>query len=90
MVLILSHNATQRVELLHSVMKGNGSSKSFLKTWTVDDGVIHHENAVVKYMETTLEKIKDLIRGDKDFSKETDDMFTIELKLMERAGLLKS
>eukprot|EP00924_Labyrinthula_sp_SR-Ha-C_P002925 augustus_masked-scaffold_13-processed-gene-10.19-mRNA-1 protein AED:1.00 eAED:1.00 QI:0/0/0/0/1/1/2/0/271 len=82
MVLIFSHNATQRVKLFHLVIKGNGSLKSFLKTWTVDEGVIHLGNAVVKYMETNLEKIKDLIRGDKDFSKEADEMITKELKLM--------
>eukprot|EP00924_Labyrinthula_sp_SR-Ha-C_P014102 snap_masked-scaffold_56-processed-gene-1.16-mRNA-1 protein AED:1.00 eAED:1.00 QI:0/-1/0/0/-1/1/1/0/109 len=33
-------------------------------------------------METILKKIKVLIRGDKDFSKEADEMFTKELKLM--------
>eukprot|EP00924_Labyrinthula_sp_SR-Ha-C_P001169 augustus_masked-scaffold_7-processed-gene-15.55-mRNA-1 protein AED:1.00 eAED:1.00 QI:0/0/0/0/1/1/2/0/390 len=39
-------------------------------------------NNVDKYMERTLKKIKDLIREDKDFSKEADEMFTKELKLM--------
>eukprot|EP00924_Labyrinthula_sp_SR-Ha-C_P003618 snap_masked-scaffold_3-processed-gene-0.15-mRNA-1 protein AED:1.00 eAED:1.00 QI:0/-1/0/0/-1/1/1/0/69 len=33
-------------------------------------------------MEKTLKKIKDLIRGDKNFLKEADEMFTKELKLM--------
>eukprot|EP00924_Labyrinthula_sp_SR-Ha-C_P014564 augustus_masked-scaffold_34-processed-gene-1.10-mRNA-1 protein AED:1.00 eAED:1.00 QI:0/0/0/0/1/1/2/0/588 len=53
-----------------------------LKTWTLDEVVTHHENNVDKYMEKTLKKIKDLIREDKDFSKEADEMFTKELKLM--------
>eukprot|EP00924_Labyrinthula_sp_SR-Ha-C_P015188 augustus_masked-scaffold_9-processed-gene-10.59-mRNA-1 protein AED:1.00 eAED:1.00 QI:0/0/0/0/1/1/2/0/390 len=39
-------------------------------------------NNVDKYMERTLKKIKDLIRKDKDFPKEADEMFTKELKLM--------
>eukprot|EP00924_Labyrinthula_sp_SR-Ha-C_P013241 augustus_masked-scaffold_45-processed-gene-0.1-mRNA-1 protein AED:1.00 eAED:1.00 QI:0/0/0/0/1/1/2/0/311 len=34
------------------------------------------------YMEKILKKIKDLIREDKNFSKEADEMFTKELKLM--------
>eukprot|EP00924_Labyrinthula_sp_SR-Ha-C_P014478 snap_masked-scaffold_95-processed-gene-0.13-mRNA-1 protein AED:1.00 eAED:1.00 QI:0/-1/0/0/-1/1/1/0/120 len=33
-------------------------------------------------MERTLKKIKDLIRKDKDFPKEADEMFKKELKLM--------
>eukprot|EP00924_Labyrinthula_sp_SR-Ha-C_P006919 snap_masked-scaffold_8-processed-gene-4.30-mRNA-1 protein AED:1.00 eAED:1.00 QI:0/0/0/0/1/1/2/0/192 len=33
-------------------------------------------------METTLKKIKDLIREDKDLPKEADEMFTKDLKLM--------
>eukprot|EP00924_Labyrinthula_sp_SR-Ha-C_P009101 augustus_masked-scaffold_2-processed-gene-12.17-mRNA-1 protein AED:1.00 eAED:1.00 QI:0/0/0/0/1/1/3/0/590 len=44
--------------------------------------VTYHENNVDKYMEKTLKKNKDLIREDKDFSKEADEMFTKELKLM--------
>eukprot|EP00924_Labyrinthula_sp_SR-Ha-C_P016323 augustus_masked-scaffold_73-processed-gene-0.53-mRNA-1 protein AED:1.00 eAED:1.00 QI:0/0/0/0/1/1/4/0/575 len=75
-------NATQRVESFHSGIKGHGSLKSSLKTWTLDEVVTHHENNVDKYMERTLKKIKDLIREDKDFSKEADEMFTKELKLM--------
>eukprot|EP00924_Labyrinthula_sp_SR-Ha-C_P002921 augustus_masked-scaffold_13-processed-gene-10.18-mRNA-1 protein AED:1.00 eAED:1.00 QI:0/0/0/0/1/1/2/0/530 len=77
-----SHSATQRVESFHSAIKGNGSLKSTLKTWTLDEVVTYHENNVDKYMEKTLKKIKDLIREDKDFSKEADEMFTKELKLM--------
>eukprot|EP00924_Labyrinthula_sp_SR-Ha-C_P002614 augustus_masked-scaffold_13-processed-gene-1.4-mRNA-1 protein AED:1.00 eAED:1.00 QI:0/0/0/0/1/1/2/0/468 len=74
--------ATQRVESFHSAIKGNGLLKSTLKTWTLDEVVTYHENNVDKYMEKTLKKIKDLIREDKDFSKEADEMFTKELKLM--------
>eukprot|EP00924_Labyrinthula_sp_SR-Ha-C_P004989 augustus_masked-scaffold_1-processed-gene-17.54-mRNA-1 protein AED:1.00 eAED:1.00 QI:0/0/0/0/1/1/4/0/573 len=70
------------VESFHSAIKGHGSLKSSLKTWTLDEVVTHHENNVDKYMEKTLKKIKDLIREDKDFSKEADEMFTKELKLM--------
>eukprot|EP00924_Labyrinthula_sp_SR-Ha-C_P015963 augustus_masked-scaffold_4-processed-gene-14.50-mRNA-1 protein AED:1.00 eAED:1.00 QI:0/0/0/0/1/1/4/0/532 len=75
-------NATQRVESFHSAIKGNGYLKSTLKTWTLDEVVTYHENNVDKYMEKTLKKIKDLIREEKDFSKEADEMFTKELKLM--------
>eukprot|EP00924_Labyrinthula_sp_SR-Ha-C_P012157 augustus_masked-scaffold_26-processed-gene-4.26-mRNA-1 protein AED:1.00 eAED:1.00 QI:0/0/0/0/1/1/2/0/342 len=63
-------------------IKGHGSLKSTLKTWTLVEVVTYHENNVDKYMEKTLKKIKDLIREDKDFSKEADEMFTKELKLM--------
>eukprot|EP00924_Labyrinthula_sp_SR-Ha-C_P007961 augustus_masked-scaffold_41-processed-gene-1.45-mRNA-1 protein AED:1.00 eAED:1.00 QI:0/0/0/0/1/1/3/0/622 len=77
-----SHSATQRVESFHSVIKGNGSLKITLKTWSLDEVVTYHENNVDKYMERTLKKIKDLIRKDKDFPKEADEMFTKELKLM--------
>eukprot|EP00924_Labyrinthula_sp_SR-Ha-C_P000815 augustus_masked-scaffold_7-processed-gene-4.59-mRNA-1 protein AED:1.00 eAED:1.00 QI:0/0/0/0/1/1/3/0/606 len=77
-----SRSATQRVESFHSAIKGNGSLKSTLKTWTLDEVVTYHENNVDKYMERTLKKIKDLIREDKDFSKEADETFTKELKLM--------
>eukprot|EP00924_Labyrinthula_sp_SR-Ha-C_P000591 snap_masked-scaffold_27-processed-gene-3.22-mRNA-1 protein AED:1.00 eAED:1.00 QI:0/0/0/0/1/1/2/0/483 len=77
-----SHSITQRVESFHSATKVNGSLKSTLKTWTLDEVVTYHENNVDKYMERTFKKIKDLIRENKDFSKEADEMFTKELKLM--------
>eukprot|EP00924_Labyrinthula_sp_SR-Ha-C_P002592 augustus_masked-scaffold_13-processed-gene-0.11-mRNA-1 protein AED:1.00 eAED:1.00 QI:0/0/0/0/1/1/2/0/377 len=40
------------------------------------------QNNVDEYMEKTLKNTKDLIREDKDSSKEADEMFTKELKLM--------
>eukprot|EP00924_Labyrinthula_sp_SR-Ha-C_P003476 augustus_masked-scaffold_15-processed-gene-10.59-mRNA-1 protein AED:1.00 eAED:1.00 QI:0/0/0/0/1/1/2/0/390 len=46
------------------------------------NAAINHENNVDKYTEATLKKLKDLIRGDKKFSKEADEMFRKELKLM--------
>eukprot|EP00924_Labyrinthula_sp_SR-Ha-C_P016190 augustus_masked-scaffold_4-processed-gene-21.10-mRNA-1 protein AED:1.00 eAED:1.00 QI:0/0/0/0/1/1/2/0/345 len=70
------------VESFYSAIKEHGSLKSSLKTWKLDEIVTHHENNVDKYMERTLKKTKDLIREDKDFSKEADEMFTKELKLM--------
>eukprot|EP00924_Labyrinthula_sp_SR-Ha-C_P003490 snap_masked-scaffold_15-processed-gene-10.50-mRNA-1 protein AED:1.00 eAED:1.00 QI:0/0/0/0/1/1/2/0/312 len=63
-----SHSATQSVESFHSAIKGHGSLKSSLKTWTLDEVVTYHENNVDK--------------EDKDFSKEADEMFTKELKLI--------
>eukprot|EP00924_Labyrinthula_sp_SR-Ha-C_P010064 augustus_masked-scaffold_40-processed-gene-0.17-mRNA-1 protein AED:1.00 eAED:1.00 QI:0/0/0/0/1/1/5/0/585 len=72
----------QRVKSFHSAIKGNGSLKSSLKTRTLDEVVTHNDNNVDEYMERTLKKIKDLIGEDKDFSKEADEMFTKELKLM--------
>eukprot|EP00924_Labyrinthula_sp_SR-Ha-C_P011499 augustus_masked-scaffold_46-processed-gene-1.111-mRNA-1 protein AED:1.00 eAED:1.00 QI:0/0/0/0/1/1/3/0/419 len=52
------------------------------KVYGDNEVVTYHENNVDKYMEKTLKKIKDLIREDKDFSKEADEIFTKELKLM--------
>eukprot|EP00924_Labyrinthula_sp_SR-Ha-C_P011242 augustus_masked-scaffold_48-processed-gene-1.17-mRNA-1 protein AED:1.00 eAED:1.00 QI:0/0/0/0/1/1/5/0/978 len=78
--------------LLHAIVIMTDGSKALeaaveelgatLKTWTLDEVVTYHENNVDKYMEKTLKKIKDLIREDKDFSKEADEMFTKKLKLM--------
>eukprot|EP00924_Labyrinthula_sp_SR-Ha-C_P004228 snap_masked-scaffold_3-processed-gene-17.35-mRNA-1 protein AED:1.00 eAED:1.00 QI:0/-1/0/0/-1/1/1/0/108 len=68
-LLTFSHSVFQRVESFHSGIKGNGSLKNSLKTWTLDEVVTRYENSVDKYMETTLEKIKDLVRGDKFFQK---------------------
>eukprot|EP00924_Labyrinthula_sp_SR-Ha-C_P006660 snap_masked-scaffold_29-processed-gene-0.33-mRNA-1 protein AED:1.00 eAED:1.00 QI:0/0/0/0/1/1/2/0/181 len=78
----MTRKLLNRVESFHSAIKGNASLKSTLKTWTLDEVVTCHENNVDKYMETTFKKIKDLIRGDKDFSKKADELFTKELKLM--------
>eukprot|EP00924_Labyrinthula_sp_SR-Ha-C_P004946 augustus_masked-scaffold_1-processed-gene-16.14-mRNA-1 protein AED:1.00 eAED:1.00 QI:0/0/0/0/1/1/4/0/604 len=58
------------------------TSNVLSQRYSEDEVVTHHENNVDKYMEKTLKKIKDLIREDKDFSKEADEMFTKELKLM--------
>eukprot|EP00924_Labyrinthula_sp_SR-Ha-C_P011506 snap_masked-scaffold_46-processed-gene-1.59-mRNA-1 protein AED:1.00 eAED:1.00 QI:0/0/0/0/1/1/2/0/165 len=49
-------NVAQRVKSFHSATKVNGSLKSSLKTWTLDEVVTYHENNVDKYMERTLKK----------------------------------
>eukprot|EP00924_Labyrinthula_sp_SR-Ha-C_P007818 augustus_masked-scaffold_28-processed-gene-3.95-mRNA-1 protein AED:1.00 eAED:1.00 QI:0/0/0/0/1/1/2/0/138 len=41
-----------------------------------------HENNVDNYMEKTLKRNKDLIQEDKKFSKEDEEIFTKELKLI--------
>eukprot|EP00924_Labyrinthula_sp_SR-Ha-C_P016195 snap_masked-scaffold_4-processed-gene-21.71-mRNA-1 protein AED:1.00 eAED:1.00 QI:0/-1/0/0/-1/1/1/0/231 len=79
---IFSHSATQRVESFQLAIKGNETLRGSLKTWTLDEIVTYHENNVDKYKEKTLKKIKSWIRGDEDFSKESDEMFTKELKLL--------
>eukprot|EP00924_Labyrinthula_sp_SR-Ha-C_P016169 snap_masked-scaffold_4-processed-gene-21.31-mRNA-1 protein AED:1.00 eAED:1.00 QI:0/-1/0/0/-1/1/1/0/258 len=77
-----THSATQRVESFQLAIKGNGTLRSSLKTCALDEIVTYHENKVYKYMEKILKKIKGLIRGDEDFSKESDEIFTRELKLL--------
>eukprot|EP00924_Labyrinthula_sp_SR-Ha-C_P007432 snap_masked-scaffold_24-processed-gene-2.43-mRNA-1 protein AED:1.00 eAED:1.00 QI:0/-1/0/0/-1/1/1/0/99 len=59
--LTFPHRATQRVESLHSKLKGRGTKQN-LRTWTIDDLIKHHEIVVDLYLNTTLEKIKKLIK----------------------------
>eukprot|EP00924_Labyrinthula_sp_SR-Ha-C_P004027 snap_masked-scaffold_3-processed-gene-11.11-mRNA-1 protein AED:1.00 eAED:1.00 QI:0/0/0/0/1/1/2/0/576 len=79
--LTFAHRATQRVESFHAKLKGKGMKEN-LKSWTLDDLIKHHETVVDLYLNTTLEKIKKLIKKNVKVSKEVEDLMLLELKLM--------